>query len=54
MTMIWYLYEYFTDFYYFSRDFCKVEKSNKTGCFFSSLDICEYVSPVQVILITKG
>ena len=32
-------------------DFNKVEKSNKTG-FFSSLDMCEHVSPVQVILIT--
>ena len=49
--MVWYLQEYFTDLYYFSRDFYKVEKSNKTG-FFSSLDICEHFFPVQVILNT--
>ena len=37
--IVWYLWEYFTDFYYISRDFYKVEKSNKQF-FFSSLDIC--------------
>ena len=38
-------------FLLFFKDFYKVEKSNQTGF---CLDICEYVSPVHVILITMG
>ena len=38
----------------FFKVFYKVEKTNKTGFLFSSLDIYEHVSPVQVIFIIMG
>ena len=47
----WFDISIFHWFYYFSRDFYNVEKTNKTGFLFSSFDIYEHFSIVHVIFI---